>query len=280
MNNNSFNTILIKLGVNNPAFEAFQTEGLNLWGVELSGELAHKIWNNLKTELGHINHCPVIISDIEFLKFEFTHNYERWTEKGIIKSANYWEDFIQLSAQIDVEQWLLDKHIQAMKRGNYTDLIAYTRENYAGIRYLYDEDDLTEEEFLIGFVPEIPLYPKCLYNDRTEQFYEKVTILFVPTLHTWQIPAYFLFGAFNDCPPPQYHCAIWQYWQEKYGAEIIGMGSLEASIKKLPATWEEALELAQQHYYYCTDVLQQTPSTIEALAKYLQQSYYWHFWWD
>jgi hypothetical protein len=92
MNNLSFNTILSKLGVNSPVLEAFHTEALNLWGVELSGELAHNIWGNLKTELAHINHCPVIISAKEFLQEEFMQNYEWWTEKGIIKSTNYWED--------------------------------------------------------------------------------------------------------------------------------------------------------------------------------------------
>jgi hypothetical protein len=68
MNNNSFNTILSKLGVNNPVFEAFQTEALNLWGVELNGEQIHHIWEDLKKELHLINHSPLVISDIEGIK--------------------------------------------------------------------------------------------------------------------------------------------------------------------------------------------------------------------
>lgn len=280
MNNNSLSTILRNLGLNNQVFEAFQTENLSVWGIELSGEIANNIWDSLKNELAHINHYPLMASDIEFLKYGFTHNYEWLTEKGIIKSSNYWEDFIQLSDQIDVEQWLLNKDLQSKKKHNYDNLISFTRESFEGVQYLYDEDDLSPEEYLIGFVPDIPPYPKCLYDTRNNQFYEKITILFTPTKHSWQIPAYFLFGAFNDCPNPQYHCAIWQYWQQKYGAEIIGLESLEASIKNAPITWEEALNLAQQHYYYCTDIIQQAPTTVEAYAKFLQQSNYWFFWWD
>jgi hypothetical protein len=184
--------------------------------------------------------------------------------------------------KMDIEKWFADEHEQKMQKYDYTDLITHTRENFAGIRYLYDEDDLTEEEFLIGFIPEVPIYPRNLYNIRTNQFYEKVTIHFVPTAHTWQIPAYFLFGAVNECPLPQEHCAIWQYWQQKYDAEIIALdfSALEAKVKRLPFTWEEALELAQQQYYYCPDNVNQSPATLEAFAKYLQQSHYWHFWWD
>jgi hypothetical protein len=210
------------------------------------------------------------------------HNYESWSERKLIQTPNYWDNFIELSMKLEVEKWLANVREQQMQNYDYTDLITHTREKFASERYLYDEDDLTEEEFLIGFIPEVSPYSRYLYNTRTNQFYEKETILFTPTLHTWQIPAYFLFGAMNECPLPEEHCALWQYWQQKYGAEIIALdfSAIEAKVERLPATWEEALELAQQLHYYCPDNVNQSPYTIEAFAKYLQQSYYWHFWWD
>lgn len=104
----------------------------------------------------------------------------------------------------------------------------------------------------------------------------------IATDASWKIPAHFKYGGWNDCPQPELHCAIWQYWQEKYGAQIVGVSNdvIEAYIENPPTTKEEAIELAWEQYLYCYDIVDQGMETIANLGASIINHHAWYFWWD
>lgn len=98
----------------------------------------------------------------------------------------------------------------------------------------------------------------------------------------WHIPAYLKFGGWNDCPLTDVQCSIWKYWQEKYGAVIVGAGHdvVEAFVSRPPKTKEEAMRLAWEQYLYCCDIVDQGVETVGVLAALLMNGDKWYFWWD
>ena len=98
----------------------------------------------------------------------------------------------------------------------------------------------------------------------------------------WKLPAYFNFGGWNACPEPDVQCAIWRYWEEKYGAHIVAVSNdvIEAYVERPPQTQVEALELAWQQYLYCADIVDQGLESVVNLAASLVEHNVWFFWWD
>lgn len=112
--------------------------------------------------------------------------------------------------------------------------------------------------------------------------FEKCFLGIAQTVESWQVPAYVRFGDWNDCPKPEEHCAVFRYWQEKYGAEIVSLTHdiIECCVANPPQTEEECWELAWQQYAYCPDIVEQGVETVGNLASSLRDSTYWYFWWD
>lgn len=104
----------------------------------------------------------------------------------------------------------------------------------------------------------------------------------IDTEASWQVPAHFKYGGWNECPAPQLHCAIWKYWQEKYGAQIVGVSNdvIEAYVTNPPKTEEAAMELAWEQYFYCADIVDQGVETIANLGGSVINHNVWYFWWD
>ena len=112
--------------------------------------------------------------------------------------------------------------------------------------------------------------------------FEKCFLGIAPTIESWQVPAYVRFGDWIDCPKPEEHCAVFRFWQEKYGAEIVSLTHdvIECCVANPPQTEEECWELAWQQYAYCPDIVEQGVETVGNLASSLRDSTYWYFWWD
>jgi len=90
------------------------------------------------------------------------------------------------------------------------------------------------------------------------------------------------FGGWNDCPYPDVQTAVWQYWENKYGAKVIAAGgdTIEAYIERPPTTQEDAMTLALEHYLFCSDVVDQGVGSLSELAGSLIDGQFWFFWWD
>ncbi len=118
-------------------------------------------------------------------------------------------------------------------------------------------------------------------NIISNKFYEKVSIVLLPTKNGWEAPAYLNWGNWNACPPAKYHVAALKKWHDLYGAEVISLSdTLELKIKNRPKDKKSAFKLADELYYYCPDILDQGFDTKANLAYALMNSNFWSIWWD
>ena len=102
----------------------------------------------------------------------------------------------------------------------------------------------------------------------------------VPVKQPWQILAWFPFGGWNACPEAEHLVSVTKHWYEGYGAipAVIAHGIVEFAVPH-PISEEESLPLAEEHYAFCTDIVNQV-GTINTLADVLRKSTVWFFWWD
>jgi hypothetical protein len=144
-----------------------------------------------------------------------------------------------------------------------------------------------EEDFEppLGDWPAEPSYDPGLsvaYELVTKRSRPLVHIALIPTDDPTTIPAYMRWGNWNACPPPAYHVAALRAWRDRYGAELIGLGSdvINLRVARRPATREEALDLARVQHVYCNDIIDQGWGSYRAAAAGLMESDWWFFWWD
>ena len=114
------------------------------------------------------------------------------------------------------------------------------------------------------------------------QMLPEVFLAKVPTGEFWSLPIYLRFGGWNACAEPVVHAALARKWEHRFGAKIavITSDTVEFTVDRPPATPEEALQLAWEHYVYCADIVDQGVGSVPTLAKALQSSTRWFFWWD
>ncbi len=103
----------------------------------------------------------------------------------------------------------------------------------------------------------------------------------IPVDEPWKVFAYVPFGGWNECPSPKIMMAITKRWYESYGAvpAVISHDTLQMTVKPV-SDEEKALELAAQQFAFCSDIVFQGIGFIKPLAKLLQNSSVWGFWWD
>jgi hypothetical protein len=97
----------------------------------------------------------------------------------------------------------------------------------------------------------------------------------VPGLLLW-------WGAANYDIGPADHVALLKHWHDRYGAELVALGSdmIELRVANPPVDPDEQLAVAEDQYWYCPDVVDQGVETVDALAIAQVASRRWVFWWD
>lgn len=123
----------------------------------------------------------------------------------------------------------------------------------------------------------------CLHKDLLSgRIRSEVRLGLAAIEQPWQLPAAVKYGAWNDCPPAQVHCAFHRKWQAEFGAQITGISGdiIECVVNNPPLDRDTALELAWEQYWYCPDIIEQGCETVNNLAATLLDSPYWYFWWD
>jgi len=97
----------------------------------------------------------------------------------------------------------------------------------------------------------------------------------------YQVPLIVPMGGYNECPLPVYQAALFKHWQEEF--EMVPLAVTQDTwvvrAGRLPATDNEALQLAKEHFMFCQYVLESFDS-VGQYASYLKNNEIWHFWWD
>lgn len=119
-----------------------------------------------------------------------------------------------------------------------------------------------------------------IINYQTERTYP-LLLAEVPVKQPWQILAWFPNGGGSNRPQAEHLVSVAKYWYERYGAvpAVICDGILEFAVPQ-PVSEEDSLPLAEEHYAFCTDIVNENLGTINALADVLRKSTVWLFWTD
>ncbi len=149
----------------------------------------------------------------------------------------------------------------------------------------YTEEDLTAP---VGKWPadvgQNLLTPEFIaaYDLLSGRVFDQVHILKVPASNSWEVPAHLRWGGWNACPPPEYHVAALKEWNERFGAELVGINrdTIELWVESPPSDRATALQVAKDIYRYCPDSVDQGTDTIAALAGTMVMQKSWTFWWD
>jgi len=222
--------------------------GTTVYSFSVAGKDSVSTWRRLRQSAPGLGFWPVIFGEPK--------NVERICEVFATPDAESPAEAIRLASEVDVQEFF---------RGRAEE---FSGEGSCG-EWPKDVEGMTDFT-----IPRKILQP--------DQFHETVVIGLVPASHSWELPAVLSFGGWNDCPFPTDQAAVLHYWNEIYGAELMGLSGdvMELEAARKPSTKEEALKLAQEQYWFCYDIVEQGVGTIENLAGGLMASSVWYFWWD
>lgn len=188
------------------------------------------------------------------------------------------QEIIAASLQINVEKWFRERMISNQEEYGMDE--DFDAEDVDEDDDDFDEEDIANFEWTGEKAGEMSF---SLANDLlTGKPVKDLIGVEINAEASWQIPAYFRYGGWNECPDPEAQCAIWKYWEEKYGAKIVGVSHdvIEAWVENPPQTKEDAMQLAMEQYLYCSDIVDQGVESVENLATTLFKQNVWFFWWD
>ena len=262
--------------------------------VETSGEEALATWARLKLA-GH--GFPVVLGSDEAvadLADQVRRNYLE-TRPGN-RSA---EEILAAAARLRHPQDLIASRAAGQARGDaYLERFLANPEAVSPTVVVADTDgvqrELTPEEtraFLLRErqpppVDEWPAQsdyvPGLAVTTKLGRTLEKVNVALFPTDDWTTIPVHLCWGGWNACPHPEYHVAALRSWRDRFGAEPVGLGTdvMDVRVARPPQSRAQALDLAREHYVYCSDIVDQGVGTLSGLAAQLLGNEWWSFWWD
>lgn len=231
--------------------------------IAVRGEHALAQWERMRAEGGGY---PVILGDDEAL--------------GMITEFLAFEDLPPVEATLaKAAEISFPDHIFEMRRKEEANYAASYPEDYAEqVADGFYQEPVGEWPAVAPESPALTVHEDIL----TGQPFERVYIATFPTLNGWEVPAYLSWGGWNANPGPEVHVAALKVWNERFGAELVGISSdvMNIRVSRLPEGREEAMALAREQYAYCEDIVDQGVETISNLAASLSAAKWWYFWWD
>lgn len=219
--------------------------------VVVRGEEAEAEWQRLARVGKMEGFSPVILGSEE--EVERVGENMQFVEGSV-------EDILARAEKISAESWFSAKQAE-----------------FAG-----DEGEPEENEGDGGEEPQGSDRLTVPFDILSQQPHNKIYIARVPTVRSWEIPAYLKAGNWNECPPAEEQTAIFCYWHEQYGAEIACLSGdiVECIVVRPPLEKSAADKLAREQYLFCADIVWQGVGSMANLSKILIDSKYWYFWWD
>lgn len=224
---------------------------MNLQTFSVPGNEALERLMDLRQQFPSTGRYPFLIGDPE--EIERMHETARFDSRTL-------EEILDATKTVEIEPWLKHRRMEA------------------------DEESFSERRMLGEWPGEIEEKGSIsLHKDvLTGAPRPEVVIGSVELDQPWKLPAYLKYGNWNECPPPEIHCAFHRRWQAQFGSQITGISSdtIECIVLNPPLDPQTALELAWEQYWYCGDIVDQGTVTVSNLAATLLESPYWYFWWD
>jgi len=221
--------------------------------VKIAGADALRVLDEYRAQYPATRQYPFLIGDAEDLEL---------LQEYIEEEAHDPAEILRASLEVDPSAWIAERR-------------ASIEEDFDGL----DDAEIVGEwpDGEVGET-EIGLHKDVITGEIKPEVYLGLATVDEP----WQLPAILNYGNWNDCPPPEVHAAFHRDWLRKYGAEIVGMSNdvVQCVVKNPPHDREAAMELAWEHYWYCSDVVEQGCGSIANLAAALLDSPCWYFWWD
>ncbi len=223
-------------------------ENISIPGIKIHGSRAEEYWHRARDMYPVTGHWPIILGD--------NGNLERLVEDMEFFSGTR-AGILEKAADIHPDEWFMER-------------VAADPEFFSVSCGDFPEDVIGQTNFVSPF------------DVLSRRPLELVTMVLLPVREPWHAPALLKYGAWNECPRPEEHCALMEYWYHRYGAEPAAMADdvVEFHVRNPPQDQSEALQLARQHFIYCCDIVYQGTENLELLAAYLLESPYWYFWWD
>jgi hypothetical protein len=226
------------------------------------GAQALDTWQRLRDLVPLSGHWPVLLGDDDDLEM-FRENWEDPQRPA----AEVLQEAAVLAQEPDPRAWFKRRYRAEMGEPSEP-----------------DDSDPEEDDELVGPWPRNvrPNNDFSIPYDFDQSPKARIYIGLVPTQTSWHVPVLLRFGSWNECPPPVEHAALMKHWQEKYGAEVVGITHdvVEMRVARPPKTRAAALALARQQCAYCVDIVSQGVQTLSRLAACLLNGHAWYFWWD
>ncbi|HXE51531.1 MAG TPA: DUF4253 domain-containing protein [Tepidisphaeraceae bacterium] len=224
------------------------------------GDVALDIWRKLRSISAETGCRPVILGPPEEVQ------HRDFTQSPTPEQVN---ETLGLSSQIRVPGWFADRHEERLN-----DFLEYNEGEDPS------ECFAKEGEWPKNIRPATSLY--TTFQGKNRQPHGEIRFALIPTSKGWEVPAYLGFGGWNECPDDAVQCAVFKYWHDRWGSEIVVVTNdvIEAQVKHPVASRADALALANEQYEFCEDIVSQGTGTLSKLAASLLNAPLWFFWWD
>lgn len=198
------------------------------------------------------------------------------------------EQIIEAAESIEVPEWFRSRqreHLDHLETGlrNEKESCERSGRDAEASFVSWFEDMIAHEGFPRGPWTE-DHGPRELHTYLTQSWRKltELAVVLVPAVESWHVPAHLYLGNWNECPAPEEHVAILEYWYRRHEAEVMTITHdvVETRVGSPPQSRDEALALAKEQYLHCSDIVEQGTNTIDRLAVELLQSPVWFFWWD
>ena len=230
---------------------------------------------NLRADLSRVlsNKCSITPIPEGINADDLTKLYLK--EKAVGEKDGFIPVILQLNCNLieNIEENIKNKFEEV------TDLKGYIHETIADLKEAYDaepgewdnyigKEEDSEEYITNGFIG---------INIEWGRF----VMIHIPSRNPSDVFSYVPMGYWNACPTPSQHQAYTKYWNELYKAVpcFISSDIIMYHVPE-PVDKERVFDLAMEHTSYCEDIVSQGVGTIWNLAKSIEKSNFWFFWWD
>jgi hypothetical protein len=272
---------------------------LKIYTLVVPGSEALDVWKKFRKGVEETHCWPVIAgSPAEFqsrdlhLLLEKMHDIPEFIRRGQELSINEWLDHGMAKVDFSEQEVTPDvgvaMHAAFEEYSNDITLAGLSKFEDKAKELGVNPSGWLGGEYTCLHCPEHPVTPTSEEdiighkNILTNEPYDEVVMLLVPTKTPWEVAAFLNIGYGNQLHEPHEHFAIHKFWNEHYGAEIITSlnDTVEMIVSRPPNSPEEAQKLAQQQFVYAPDIVKHGTGKTSTLASQLTNGRTWYFWWD